>query len=57
MHVGYIRRANAYIKLKNFKRAVEDFEKAKSIDPSFPGIESYLKDINIKVANLENELN
>lgn len=54
---GYIRRANAYIKLKNFKRAVEDFEKAKSIDPSFPGIESYLKDINIKVANLENELN
>ena len=47
MHVGYIRRANAYIKLKNFKRAVEDFEKAKSIDPSFPGIESYLKDISM----------
>ena len=54
---GYIRRANTYIKLKNFKRAVEDFEKAKSIDPSSPGIESYLKDINLKVANLENELN
>ena len=54
---GYIKRANVYLKLKNFKRAVEDFEKAKSIDSSSPGIESYLKDINIKVANLESELN
>ena len=54
---GYIKRANVYLKLKNFKRAVEDFEKAKSIDSSSPGIESYLKDINIKVANLENDLN
>lgn len=54
---GYIKRANIYIQLKNFKAAIDDYDKAKKVDPSAPGIENYLKEINRNVANLESDLN
>ena len=53
---GYVKRANTYLKLKNFKAALDDFEKAKKLDPKSPGFESYLHDINRKNHYLENEL-
>ena len=54
---AYVKRANVFLKIKNFKAAMEDFEKAKKIDPSSPGIETFLKDLDKRCGELEYELN
>ena len=54
---AYAKRANIYLLLKNYKSAFEDFEKAKKIDPSLPGFENHLQDLNKKCIEMENELN
>ena len=54
---AYTKRANIYLLLKNYKAAINDFEKAKKLDPSSPGFENYLQDLSKKCSEYENELN
>ena len=54
---AYTKRANIYLLLKNYKAAINDFEKAKKLDPASPGFENYLQDLSKKCSEYENELN
>ena len=55
---GYIKRGNVLLQLKKYKEAIEDFMKAKEIEPnSTNGIEDYFEKTNKKITDLENELN